>query len=521
MTAASFAAPTLRPVWRPVRTALPVLAVALLCFGFLFEDEVRAAVRVWIDSRTYNHCFLILPIAAWLAWDRRYAARAVGIVPTPWPALVVLPLGLAWFAADRLGVMEGRQLAVIFMVQALIVAVLGWKLARAYAAAITYLVFLVPFGAFTTHALQVVTTHFVDLGLGFLAIPHAVTEFTIEVPTGTFYIAEACAGLRFLIAAIAFGALYAALVYRTFWRRAALMAASVIIPIIANGLRALGTVVLSEILGSAQAAIADHIVYGWGFFSVVILLMIVAGLPFREDLGPRRTAPVPAPPAPPQPAPAWAAGALVVVFAAAGPAAAGWLDRSGSPYPLSLPGFAVTADCLTMGDPASSPVQHFACGGRKLSAGVRALPPGSSPADLRDAVQDATGERGLEDVVVGQIKVPGTAAPFWRLVEPEDPARLVATVAFVDGAPDPGGLAGRLRLAWDSVTGKGGPVVVVVVRLEPGGLDGPDARAVAVGRMRGFIAAQSLLLEAAAEAGKPEEAARVLDGRTSSATRSK
>ena len=68
------------------------------------------------------------------------------------------------------------------------------------------------------------------------------------------------------------------------------IAASIVVPIIANGLRALGIVALGHVLGSAQAAATDHVLYGWMFFSLVILLLIALGLPFREDIGPYRGA---------------------------------------------------------------------------------------------------------------------------------------------------------------------------------------------------------------------------------------
>lgn len=229
------------------RGAWPVAAAAvlgLLGFALLFHAEAAAAVGVWIDSTAYNHGFFVLPIAVWLAWDRREAAIGLRPVPTAWPALAVLPLALAWFAADRLGLMEGRQLAALFMLIALLVALLGGRLARVFAAPLAYLVFLVPFGAFLTGPLQDFTARFVDAGLEFLAIPHLVTAFVIEIPEGSFFVAEACAGLRFLIAAVAFGALYALLIYRSPGRRIAFMAASCVVPVIANGLRALGIVVL-------------------------------------------------------------------------------------------------------------------------------------------------------------------------------------------------------------------------------------------------------------------------------------
>ncbi|MBN9510443.1 MAG: exosortase [Alphaproteobacteria bacterium] len=490
---------------RDLRLALPPLILALAAFAFVFQAEVAAAVRVWIDSRAYNHGFLVLPIALWLAWDRRRRAQGLALRPTLWPLLAIIPLGFGWFVAERLGIMEGRQLAALFMLQALLVAWLGWDLARAFAAPIAYLIFLVPFGAFITPALQSFTARFIDVGLAVIGIPHVVTNFTIEIPEGTFYVAEACAGLRFLIATIAFGALYAALIYRSAGRRIAFLLACLVVPVIANGFRALGIVVLGHVLGSAEAADADHLIYGWGFFSVVLLLLIAAGLPFRQDTPGPATAPArrAGDGMPLRAAGPWAAAVLAAVLAAAGPAAAALLSHEGTAPRLALPGFVATAACLGLGD-AAGPVQHFSCNGAGLTATVRVLPAGASPGALRAAIQDATGERGAEEVETATLAIPGATPRVWRLTTIETPPRVVATAAFVDGVPAAGGLAARARLAWQSLAGGGGPVVVVAAALEPAstpsGLDAPGARDAARGVLRSFLAAQAPLLQAAARA---------------------
>ena len=136
--------------------------------------------------------------------------------------------------------MEGRQLIAMGFVQALFLGVLGRRLCRAMAAPLLYLFFLVPFGAFLTPVLQTFTSHFIARGLDLLGIPNYSDANIIEIPEGTFYVAEACAGLRFLIASIAFGVLYALLIYRSPGRRIAFIAVSLVVPVIANGFRALG-----------------------------------------------------------------------------------------------------------------------------------------------------------------------------------------------------------------------------------------------------------------------------------------
>src|SRR5476649_2332503 len=280
-------APVPATEWR--RVALP-LGVALLLLGALFNKEVQAAVQTWDASTAYNHCFLVIPIALYLLWERR--CDLVGITPRPLPVAVLLglPLTLIWLVSERLGIMEGRQLVAVSFAELLFLAVLGKRLWWAMAGPLLYLYFLVPFGEFLTPKLQDITTWFIRHGLQILGIPAFIDGYVIEIPQGTFFVAEACAGLRFLIASIAFGCLYALMMYRSPVRRGLFILVSIVVPVIANGFRAIGIVYLGYVLGSAQAAAADHVIYGWVFFSAVILMLIALGLPFRQDELPTRSA---------------------------------------------------------------------------------------------------------------------------------------------------------------------------------------------------------------------------------------
>ena len=74
---------SLRPAFAPAAAAL---SLGLLGWVLLFLPECVAAVGVWRASDTYGHCFLILPMAAYLAWDRRAALAGFTTVPGRWPA---------------------------------------------------------------------------------------------------------------------------------------------------------------------------------------------------------------------------------------------------------------------------------------------------------------------------------------------------------------------------------------------------------------------------------------------------
>ena len=451
-----------------VRLAV-MIAAGLAALLLIFRDEVRAALAVWYDSTAYGHCYFVIPIALWLGWERRHQIAGMRPRPAAWPALFAIPVAGAWFVAERLGLMEGRQLALLCFAEIFLLCMLGWRLYWALAVPLLYLFFLVPFGAFLTPALQHVTARFVEIGLNVLGIPNYVDAFTIEIPEGVFYVAEACAGLRFLIAAIAFAVVYACTIYRSPRRRIAFIAAACVIPIFANGLRALGIVVLGHLLGSAEAAAADHLIYGWIFFSFVILLLIAAGLPFREDTTPAPVRQAPASLPAVRPAVAGAALLAALVPAAAAPLASEMLDNAVHTAPvLALPAFVPTAECVPdPSAPAKSQVQHFICGRARLDARVRALPARATWSAVMHALRDATGETNAADAATSGLTVPGATPSAWRLVELREPPRLTASALWIDGAPAAGGLAPRLEQAMNNLIGGKAPPLVVAVGLQP------------------------------------------------------
>jgi EpsI family protein len=60
------------------------------------------------------------------------------------------------------------------------------------------------------------------------------------------------------------------------------MMAAVAIPILANGIRAWGTIYIASVTNSDFAAGFDHVVYGWVFFAVVIALLMAVGWRFFD-----------------------------------------------------------------------------------------------------------------------------------------------------------------------------------------------------------------------------------------------
>lgn len=308
--AATDTAPRRAALWRAVLASI-VAALALL--AFFYPTEIAGAVRVWDQSTAYTHCWLILPIVAYLFYERRRELLVWTPSPSAWPLLLIPVASILWLLAQRAGILEGRQLALMVMLQAVLASLLGPRFWRAFIFEFLYLFFLIPTGEFLTPSLQIFTRDFIVHGLDILHVPNFYDATMIEIPEGRFFVAEACAGLRFLIASVAFGALYAYLIFRSWTRRLVFFGVSLIVPIIANGFRALGIVMVGHWIGSAEAAATDHILYGWIFFTIVLFLLIALGLPFRESRS-KTVEIVPAAPPPRMRVPAIAAAAVLLVM---------------------------------------------------------------------------------------------------------------------------------------------------------------------------------------------------------------
>jgi exosortase A len=458
-------------LWPRLKPALPAMVLSAVVLQLLFHTEIAAAVHVWNSSTAYGHCWLVLPIAFFLLYDRRDQAAAVVMAPRPMFACLAMPLVLIWLMADLLGIMEGRQLALIGFVEVLLLAALGVRLWTTLSGAFLYLVFLVPFGAFITPALQGFTAAFIVHGLDLLGIANHASGNVIEIHEGTFYVAEACAGLRFLVASIAFGVLYALIMFTAPWRRAAFIAMACIVPVIANGLRALGIVILGHVLGSAQAAATDHILYGWLFFALVIAAMAALGMPFRQD------APPPPPPGP-WPAPGAGMRAIyavwpVLLIAALGPMSGMALTAHAVPAPPPSAAFTAAPGCTqTITQTARDLVeQAFTCGTTRLTGRTLRVPRRADPSRVL-ALWQTEVEHLLPgaDLETSALKVNGTHPSFWMLQQDARSGRVAASVLFIDGKPASGGLHDRIRLAREMLAADApSPLIVSVAVTQAAG----------------------------------------------------
>lgn len=248
----------------------------------VFASDWQAMFLQWWDSSTYNHVLLIPFILGWLI--RLRWQEVVRIAPQGWwPGLVLFGgAGFLWLLGDFAGVALATQLGVVLMAQASVLTLLGPRASAALLFPLAYMLFLVPAGDELVPFLQTITAGITMVLLDWSQVPAHIEGVFITTPGGYFEVAEACSGVKFLIAMIAYGTLVANVCFRAWPRRIAFMALCTVAPILANGVRAWGTVFIAQTHGIEFAAGFDHIFYGWIFFAVVMALVMAAAWRFFD-----------------------------------------------------------------------------------------------------------------------------------------------------------------------------------------------------------------------------------------------
>ena len=272
------------------RRALPWLVIALVAVLWLYRDTGLAMVEIWHRSETFAHAFVVPPISLWLIWRQ----RAVLAVQSPQPApLFLLPVGamaLLWLLGDSAGVNSATQLALTAMLVLVVPATLGWPTARCIAFPLGFLFFAVPIGEFMMPQLMVWTSDFTIAALRLSGIPVYREGLQFIIPSGSWSVVEACSGIRYLMASVMVGTLFAYLNYRSLKRRWIFVGVATVLPLAANWVRAYLIVMLGHFSGNKLATGADHLVYGWVFFGIIMLAMFMIGAKWAEPDAPAPTA---------------------------------------------------------------------------------------------------------------------------------------------------------------------------------------------------------------------------------------
>jgi len=167
------------------------------------------------------------------------------------------------------------HLALFSLLPTLIWFAIGNKAAWHIVFPLFFMMFSIPIGEELIPFLQEVTADLSVYFLGLTGVPLFRSGLYIEIPEGRFLVAEACSGISFFIASIVIGNLYAHMNLHSPVRRILFVGLAILYPILANAIRVYGIILTGHLTDMQHAVGADHLIYGWFFFAMVIIILVL------------------------------------------------------------------------------------------------------------------------------------------------------------------------------------------------------------------------------------------------------
>ncbi|HEY0845377.1 MAG TPA: exosortase A [Noviherbaspirillum sp.] len=476
-----------------VGVMLAIVATWVIAWYFPTATEIG---RIWWRSDTYAHGLIVLPVFGWLVWHAR--ERLVHLRPRP-VALLALPIvlaGVLWGLGRLVGVAAASHFAVVAILVLSFIGVLGWKISHVLCFPLAFLMFAAPIGDFLLPTLMNLTATFTVYALRLSGVPVYREGLYFVVPNGSWSVVEACSGIRYLIASVTVGAIYAYIRFSSLRRRLLFMVAALVVPIVANWLRAYMIVMLGYLTDNRLAAGVDHLIYGWVFFGVVMLLLFAIAARWREPV-PALSVPETGPAAVSQGGLTWWGVVPVVIAICAVPLAEKALIRPVEDYAVT---FALPAPGpgWTSGNSARIDYRPRYHGSRGEGLAVYDAAPDSHPvaayvawyADQRDGremvgwrngfiepgqpgyrvIEERDAESPLGPIREAELATPRGRMRVWRLY-------------WVNGRIVSGDVAVKTRLAIDRLL-KGADDSAVIILATPADDSGEQAAA----RLKKFLA---------------------------------
>ncbi|MDB4476067.1 exosortase A [bacterium] len=256
---------------------LTPLVIILLLIPVAFLSTTVSMVEIWLNNETFTHGFLILPISLWLIWGERERIAGIPLKQDARALFFLLPALALWILATLIDVAVIQQITMVAILPISVWLLLGYRLALALLFPLMYLFFAVPLGQSLIPPMMEFTADFTVYMVQLSGVPIFRDGLSFQLPSGNWSVVEECSGVRYLIASAALGTIYAYITYRSMPKRVFFIIASLIVPIVANGLRAYGIVMIGHLSGMQYAVGADHLLYGWVFFGVVIFVLFWIG----------------------------------------------------------------------------------------------------------------------------------------------------------------------------------------------------------------------------------------------------
>ncbi len=254
-------------------------AIILAGIAILYRDVVPELIHAWSTDDNYSHGYLIPPIAAYLAWERRQLFLSAPIRPSAFGLIVILGSVLV-LALGVLGIeLFLTRISLLGVFGGTLLFLFGWPRLRVMLFPLAFLVLMIPLPAIIFNQiafpLQLIASQFGEEVIRAASIPVLREGNVLVLANITLEVAEACSGIRSLISLLTLGIVFGYIGDARTWVRVLIAVSTVPVAVISNGARVAGTGIAAHYYGAAAAEGFLHEFSGWLVFVTAFAMMVL------------------------------------------------------------------------------------------------------------------------------------------------------------------------------------------------------------------------------------------------------
>lgn len=269
-----------------INAAGTTFVIGLLIWLAATWTTVRTLVNDWLDPNSnYGHGLLVLGLCLFALWESRHLL-ARHLVQPQWLALPFVVLdSLLWAAAALAHVELVQYLALVAMLPLLVWACFGMGMVRQAMFPLGFIWTAIPVWDPLMPLFQSITALASTYMLQAIGVPVFREGNALSIPFGNFQIAEFCAGMRYMLAAVSLGAFFAWFYLSRLRDRLTFIGLVLVVAVVANWVRVTVVVVAGHLTHMQSSLVKDHAFMGWLLFACVMLPVFWYGGRLAKNTG--------------------------------------------------------------------------------------------------------------------------------------------------------------------------------------------------------------------------------------------
>jgi exosortase len=262
----------------PLALIVSILGLLIITL-WSYWPTVADLLPTWQSDDDYSAGQLVPLIAGLLLWRERRLLRQCVLMPCWSGGIALLVLG---GTAQIVGFLSMRpafeRYALVLTLAGVVLLVTGWQVFRRIFWILLFLLLMVPLPGRAHDLISLPLQKIATTGSAFLleafGTPVSQQGNVIVLKGDTpLAVAEACSGLRMLIAFVIATALIAYLVKRPRWQKAVLLASSIPVAVVCNVIRIFVTALLMLYVGSEVGQKFFHDIGGFVMIAIAVSLL--------------------------------------------------------------------------------------------------------------------------------------------------------------------------------------------------------------------------------------------------------